>query len=99
MDGMRADRKNLGAGIRKMRSVAKQLMAWAEALHLWENGEKLYLEDELLGEAEIIQRSAMEEDERQGLAPSDEERHHSLHLERRDFCFKQETDSLDLGLE
>ena len=40
---------------------------WAEALHLWENGEKLYLEDELLGEAEIIQRSAMEEDERQGL--------------------------------
>lgn len=40
---------------------------WAEALHLWKNGEKLYLEDELLEEAEIIQRSAMEEDDRQGM--------------------------------
>ncbi len=40
---------------------------WAEALYLWRNGEKLYLEDELMEEAEIIQRSVMEEDERQGM--------------------------------
>lgn len=40
---------------------------WAEAMHLWENGEKLYLEDELLEAAEEIQRGAMEEDDRQGM--------------------------------
>ncbi len=40
---------------------------WAEAVHLWRNGEKLFLEDELLNEAETIQRGAMEEDDRQGL--------------------------------
>lgn len=32
MDCMRADKKNLAAGIREMRSVAKRLMAWAEDL-------------------------------------------------------------------
>lgn len=32
MDCMRADKKNLAAGIREMRSVAKQLMAWADDL-------------------------------------------------------------------
>ena len=41
---------------------------WAEALWLWDHGEKLYLEDDLRDEAEQIQRSAMEEDDRQGLA-------------------------------
>ena len=40
---------------------------WAEAMHLRENGERLYLEDELLEDAEIIQRTAMEDDDRQGL--------------------------------
>ena len=40
---------------------------WAEAMYLWENGEKLFLEDELIPEAEAIQREAMEEDDRQGL--------------------------------
>ena len=32
MDYMRADKKNLAAGIREMRSVAKRLMAWADDL-------------------------------------------------------------------
>ena len=32
MDCMRADKKNLAAGIREMRSVAKRLMAWADDL-------------------------------------------------------------------
>ena len=40
---------------------------WAEALWHWNHGEKLYLEDRLREEAEKIQRSAMEEDDRQGL--------------------------------
>ena len=40
---------------------------WAEALALWKGGEKLWLEGELLREAEEIQRGAMEEDDRQGL--------------------------------
>ena len=40
---------------------------WAEALTLWKGGEKLWLEGELLREAEEIQRCAMEEDDRQGL--------------------------------
>lgn len=40
---------------------------WAEALWLWRNGEKLYLEENLLPEAEEIQRAALEEDERQGI--------------------------------
>jgi len=40
---------------------------WAEALWLWNHGEKLYLEDDLREKAEQIQRSAMEEDDRQGM--------------------------------
>jgi predicted P-loop ATPase len=40
---------------------------WAEAKHLYENGEKLYLEDDMLRVAEELQRDAMEVDERQGL--------------------------------
>ena len=40
---------------------------WAEALYLFRSGEKLYLEDELQQEAEEIQRSVLEEDDRQGL--------------------------------
>jgi putative DNA primase/helicase len=40
---------------------------WAEAKYYYEQGEKLYLEGDLLTEAEEAQRSAMETDERQGL--------------------------------
>ena len=40
---------------------------WAEAKYYYEQGEKLYLEGDLLEEAEEAQRSAMESDERQGL--------------------------------
>ena len=40
---------------------------WAEALYLRKRGEKLYLEDSLIGEAEVIQRGALEEDDRQGI--------------------------------
>lgn len=40
---------------------------WAEAKHYWQQGEKLYLEGDLIGEAEEAQRSAMEADERQGM--------------------------------
>lgn len=40
---------------------------WAEAMHLWENGEKLYLDQDMIAAAEEIQRGAMEEDDRQGI--------------------------------
>lgn len=40
---------------------------WAEAKMIWENGEKLYLEGDMIEQAEIAQRSAMEEDERKGV--------------------------------
>ena len=40
---------------------------WAEAVHLWKNGEKLYLESEYLSESEKAQRDAMEADERVGM--------------------------------
>src|SRR5574344_61458 len=40
---------------------------WAEAKYYYEQGEKLYLEGDLLEEAEEAQRSAMESYERQGL--------------------------------
>jgi len=40
---------------------------WAEARHCWQQGEKLYLEGELIRESEEAQRSAMEADERQGM--------------------------------
>ena len=40
---------------------------WAEAKYYYERGEKLTLEDELQEEAERVQRSAMESDERQGM--------------------------------
>ena len=40
---------------------------WAEAKHYWENGEKLFLEGSLVGEAAEVQKDAMEEDERQGM--------------------------------
>ena len=40
---------------------------WAEAKVLWQNGEKLYLEGELIREAEAVQAIAMEEDDRQGM--------------------------------
>jgi len=40
---------------------------WAEAKHLYESGEKLYLESDMLRVAEELQRDAMEVDERQGL--------------------------------
>lgn len=40
---------------------------WAEAKHLYESGEKLYLENDMLRVAEELQRGAMEVDERQGM--------------------------------
>ena len=40
---------------------------WAEAKHYWQQGEKLYLEGPLVGEAIVAQKEAMEEDERQGM--------------------------------
>ena len=40
---------------------------WAEAKEIWKSGEKLYLEGEVLAEAEKVQQSAMEVDERVGM--------------------------------
>lgn len=40
---------------------------WAEAKEIWKSGEKLYLEGDVLDEAEKAQRSAMETDERTGM--------------------------------
>jgi len=40
---------------------------WAEAKSIWESGEKLYLEGDLIKSAEEAQREAMEVDERQGM--------------------------------
>ena len=40
---------------------------WAEAKALYEQGEKLYLEGEMIKSAEAAQMSAMEEDERKGI--------------------------------
>lgn len=40
---------------------------WAEAKEIWKSGEKLYLEGDVLEEAEEAQRSAMEADERTGM--------------------------------
>jgi predicted P-loop ATPase len=40
---------------------------WAEAKAIWQGGEKLYLEGELIGAAEAAQKDAMEADERQGM--------------------------------
>ncbi len=40
---------------------------WAEAKAIWQSGEKLYLEGEMLQEAEKQQREAMETDERVGM--------------------------------
>jgi len=40
---------------------------WAEAKSIYESGEKLYLEGDLIKSAELAQREAMEVDERQGM--------------------------------
>jgi putative DNA primase/helicase len=40
---------------------------WAEAKEIWKSGEKLYLEGDVLEEAEKAQQSAMEVDERVGM--------------------------------
>ena len=40
---------------------------WAEAKAIWQSGEKLYLEGDILEEAEEAQRGAMEADERTGM--------------------------------
>ena len=40
---------------------------WAEAKEIWKSGEKLYLEGDVLAEAEKMQQSAMEVDERVGM--------------------------------
>lgn len=46
---------------------AERDQIWAEAIHIWKNGEKLYLEGELAAESEKAQRSAMEADDRLGM--------------------------------
>ena len=48
-------------------SDAERDQIWAEAKHIWESGEKLYLENDLIRSAEEAQREAMEVDERQGM--------------------------------
>ena len=40
---------------------------WAESKYYYENGEKLYLEGDMISRAEEVQREAMEVDERQGM--------------------------------
>ena len=40
---------------------------WAEAKAIWESGEKLFLEDDLIPDAKEAQREAMESDERLGM--------------------------------
>ncbi len=40
---------------------------WAEAKAIWEAGEKLYLEGDMIQEAEKVQQQSMEADERQGM--------------------------------
>ena len=40
---------------------------WAESKYYYENGEKLYLEGDMISRAEEVQRDAMEVDERQGM--------------------------------
>ena len=40
---------------------------WAEAKHYYESGERLYLEDELIEQAEEVQKEALEDDDRQGM--------------------------------
>ena len=48
-------------------SEAERDQIWAEAIHIWKSGEKLYLEGNLIRDAEEAQRTAMEADERQGM--------------------------------
>ena len=48
-------------------SDADRDQIWAEAIAICKKGEKLYLENELLKEAEKVQRISMEEDDRQGM--------------------------------
>lgn len=54
---------------RKRWSFSKQErdQIWAEAKAIWEAGEKLYLEGDMIQEAEKVQQQAMEMDERQGM--------------------------------
>ena len=40
---------------------------WAEAKHYWQQGEELWLEGDLLQDAEVVLRSAMEKDDRLGM--------------------------------
>lgn len=54
--------------IRKFSFTAEERdQVWAEALHIWRNGEKLYLEGDLLAASEAAQREALEADDRVGL--------------------------------
>jgi len=46
---------------------AERDQIWAEAKTIWESGEKLYLEGDMIPAAEAAQRDAMEMDERQGM--------------------------------
>ena len=48
-------------------SEEERTQIWAEAKHLYEAGEELFLKGELVGEATAAQRDALEEDERQGM--------------------------------
>ncbi len=45
----------------------KRDQIWAEAKAIYEGGEKLYLDGDLVKTAEVVQRDAMEVDERQGM--------------------------------
>lgn len=48
-------------------SEADRAQIWAEAKHYWKQGEKLFLEGSMIGEATEVQKNAMEDDERQGM--------------------------------
>ena len=45
---------------------AERAQIWAEAKHLYQAGEELFLRDEMVAQATAAQRDALEEDERQG---------------------------------
>ena len=57
---------------------------WAEAKAIWQSGEKLYLEDAVLEQAEDAQRGAMEVDERLGMVEEYLERRLPEDWERMD---------------
>ena len=48
-------------------TAAERDQIWAEAKSLWQSGERLYLEGNMITAAQEAQREAMEVDERQGI--------------------------------